>query len=190
MSGIHSEVLTYVENALQTALVDDISWLHPDDAPKTGDTKAGDVRIGPNQGEPDIEEARIVVTVHENDPQGFHSGALTSISSSWADEVYETEIGGAVTMKRRFTVRARCLLEQTAEDANQARTVASTLRSRIEHTLLGLGFTGVQTDNERVSMPVRPDGLTGEMYQGGGPDAYDFHIKVRFEILTTITGVN
>lgn len=187
--GIHAEIIEYVEEALKDALLEDISWANPAVGATTGDTKAGVVQIGPIQGDPDLDEARIVVTIHENDPQAFHSGPLTGMSGGWNDEIYLVEIGGATTMKRRFTVRGRCLLEQTAETTDEARDVASTLRSRIEHTLLGLRFTGVSSSNESVTMPVRSDSISSELYQSGGPDAYDFHIKVRFEVLTTITGV-
>ncbi len=189
MTGIHKEILDYVEDALHQTLIEDVSWLDTSDTPKTGDTKAGWVMVGQSQGDPDIDEARILVTVHENDPGTFHTGSLTSLSNSWYDRVYFTEVGGVVTMRRRFTVKARCLLESTAETVGEARNIAATIRARIERALLGLTFTGVSTDNEYVSMPVLPRGLYGEIYQSGGPEAYDFHIKVRFEVLSTIRSV-
>ena len=114
---------------------------------------------------------------------------MTGMTDDWSDEVDEIEIGGAVTYVRRFTLKARCLLVDSQEDLDAARNIASTVRERCERTLLYLPFTGIVSGNEYVSRGILSDDFTGEMLQAGGPEAYDYHIKVRFSILTTRTGV-
>jgi hypothetical protein len=157
-----------------------------DDVPNDP-AQAGVVKIGPLQGEPDPDVAEISVTLHENDPEGFYETGTSILSGSWEDEVYEVEVGGTITTKRRFTANARCLLEQVALD--EARSIAATLRERMESSLLNLSFQGVASGKEVVSRGVFGDGIKGEMIQAGGPGAYDFYIKLRFEVLTTRTGV-
>jgi len=178
--GIHSEILNRIEQALQEVMIDDI--LEDDQ------TRAGVVIIGPLQGDPDPVEARISVSIHENDPDHFYGlSATTGIDKEWFDLIYDEEIGGVKTYMRRFTVKARCLLESTGEDILDGREVTSTVRSRIEDTLQDMSFAGVSHNGERVTRGV--SNIQGEMVQAGGPPAsYDFHIKVRFDVLTT-TGV-
>lgn len=177
MSGIHNEVLKKLKTELQKALIDDIALDDP--------ARAGVVMIGPLQGNPDPDVARISVTLHENDPEAMLGKEVGGNRSSWDDEVEEIEVGGCITWKRRFTVKARCLLEQSRETLDDARDITSTIRSRIEVALLKLKFAGVASPTEYVSMGVYSENITGEMVQSGGPDAYDFHVKIRFEILTT-----
>jgi len=180
MSGIHDEILTKVRDELQVALIDEIAEDDP--------TIVGVVKLGELQGEPEEDVARISVTLHENDPDAFISGAFTGMSSAWNDEVYDVEVGGVVTWRRRFTVKARCLMERTREDLLTTREIVSTVRSRIEETLLGISFSGVMTTNEYVARGIVSDELLGEMRQSGGPpDSYDYFIKFRFEVLTTKT---
>jgi hypothetical protein len=175
MSGIHHEIIKHVHAALTASLITNVD---EDDA-----AIAGVIQYGPLQGEPmDPDEARISVTIHENDPDKFLNGAITGLDSNWSDEVYDAEVGGATTWRRRFTIKARCLLENTQEVLLD---VASILRDRIEDTLLTLSFSGVQTSNEYVARPVVAEEMKSEMLQGGGPEAYDYNIKVRFEVLTT-----
>ncbi len=181
MSGIHDLVLVYVRDALKKALIDDIS----DDDP----AKAGIVTIGELQGDPTPDDARISVTLHENDPEAAISGVVSGLKGAWYDEVDEIEIGGTSTWVRRLSVKARCLLVNTAENLDDARAIASTVRERIEDTLSTLPFTGVANPSEYVSRGVLSEELTGEMLQAGGPEAYDYHIKIRFSLLTTRNGV-
>ena len=140
--------------------------------------------LGPLQGDPDPDVARISVTIHENDPDKFY-GINQTLSGDWEDEVEETECGGAITWRRRFTVKARCLLVNTQENVTTARSIASTIRKRIETTLLQMSFRDIQDDDEYVSRGVFSENIHSEMIQAGGPEAYDFHIKIRFEVLTT-----
>jgi hypothetical protein len=177
-TGIHDAIIEKVVLALERAMITDID--------AGNDTRAGVVMAGPLQGDPDPDVARISVTVHENDPDEFTNGMPTGTDRSWMDEVEEIEIGGAVTWKRRFTTKARCLLDVTREDLDNARRIASTVRSRIEYTLLGISFSGIMENGEYVSRPVISEEMTNEMLQAGGPpDSYDFLIKVRFSLLTT-----
>jgi hypothetical protein len=179
--GIHEAILDAVQAALQKALIDDI--------PADDTAKAGVIKIGPLQGDPDPDTARISVELYDNDPDQTIRGSGTGAApESWDDTIYEIECGGGVTWKRRFTVKARCLLEQTQEDLEGSRAVASTVRSRIERALLALSLSGVSSGSEYVSRGVFSWSLRSEMVQSGGPpNAYDYLIKVRFEVLTSET---
>jgi hypothetical protein len=182
MGAIHDVIIDAVETALADAFMYDL--------PLDDISRAGVVRKGPLQGDPDPDEARISVTVHENDPDRYYGKQGTSESGTWDDEVKELECGGSITWARRFTVKARCLLVNTQEDLNTARQIASAVRSRIEYVLrhfTGMGL--VADDGEYVSRGAFGSGLKGEMVQAGGPpNAYDYSIKCRFEIQTTTTG--
>lgn len=177
-TGIHNEILEKVLAELTLACITNLS--------AGDDTKAGAVLIGPLQGDPDPDVARIHISIHENDPDEFTNGMPTGTNRIWMDEIEEVEIGGATTWKRRFTAKARCLLDQTREELTDARRIASIVRARIEYTLLGISFSGISENGEYVSRPVISEELVGEMLQAGGPpDSYDFIIKVRFSVLTT-----
>ena len=179
MSGIHEEILTKIVGALQVCLIDGID---PTDA-----ARAGVVMTGPLQGDPDPDIARISITVHENDPDQLLGGA--GLSRPWQDEPISVEIGSGraiTTWSRKFVVKARCLLEGSHEDLEQARAIASTLRSRIEKCLSAIDFAGVETDDEEVTYGIVSFARRGETLQSGGPpDAYDFHIKFKFDLWTT-----
>lgn len=178
--SIHQAILEHLQSALQAALIDDI--------PLSDDARAGVVMIGPLQGTPEPDEARISVTLHENDPDRFYGvkNVVEGPADNWADIVEDVEIGGAITWRRRFSVKARCLLVNTQEELSVARAIASTVRKRIERCLVGLSFTGIESDGEYVARGAISDTLKGEQIQAGGPpDSYDFHIKILFEVLTT-----
>jgi hypothetical protein len=178
--SIVNAILEKTKDGLTAALITNIDGGDP--------TRAGVVMVGPLQGDPDPDQARISITVHENDPDRFHGRAgASAIGEEWEDEVYEVECGGALTWRRRFTIKGRCLFVTTQEDKDTARSISAIVRARIESTLLNMDWTGVASGNEFVSRGTFAETLKGEMVQGGGPpDAYDFHIKVRFELLTTI----
>ena len=179
MSGIHDLITTYVREQLEEMLVTDV--------PFGDDARAGIVKLGPLQGDPDPDEARISIEVYENDPDQEISGsAMGRTNDPWEDTVYDIEIGGAITWRRNFTVKARCLFDRTQESLTDARRIASTVRSRIEKGLLSIRFNGIATDTESVVRGAVSEMIRGSMVQlGGPPDAYDYQIKVRFEILTT-----
>jgi hypothetical protein len=175
---IHDLILDRLQELLQAALIDDI----PVDDP----ARAGIVLQGPLQGNPDPDAAGISVTLHENDPDGIYKPGNTNMTGEWVDEVAEVECGASITWKRRFCVKARCLLTQ-GQDLATARSIASTVRSRIETTLLTASFSSVLDPDtgEFVSKRVLSDAIQGEMTQAGGPEAYDYHIKIRFQVETT-----
>jgi hypothetical protein len=182
MSGIHDVILEYVQIHLETALMTGISLADL--------TRAGVVKLGHLQGEPSPDEARISLTIHENDPDTMVKGGSSSLTSDWDDSIYDVEIGGATTWKRRFCVIGRCLFATTGEDLDQARQYAATVRQRVEETIRKMSFSGVVSGNEYVSMGAYSDDMVGEMLQAGGPpDAFDYRFKVRFSVLTTNTGV-
>lgn len=180
--SIHNLILDEVQDVLIGALIDDI--------PTDDMSRAGVVVQGPLQGNPDPDQARISIMLYENDPDAFYGAAgSTSMSGAWVDEVSELECGGSLTWLRRFTVKARCLFVNTAEDLTNARQYASEVRSRLERALLDMDFSEVYDEHEYVSRGVVSYSLKGEIVQAGGPpDAYDFYIKIRFDLLTT-TGV-
>lgn len=175
MYGIHEAIMERLESILQMNF---ITYIDPSD-----DTLAGVVKQGPLQGDPeDPDEARISVTLHENDPD--------DIRGAWRDVVVMTEIPAAITFARRFTLKVRILLERTAEDLGEARRIASRVKERMEIVLLAEKFTGVSSGNETVSRPIMSRNIDSTMLQGGGPpDAYEFNLKVRFDVWTTRTGV-
>jgi len=179
MNGIHEVVLNFIRDELEKSLITNIDDTDP--------AKAGVVKLGPLQGEPDPDAARISLEVYENDPDQEIKGSGLSISrgSTWEDTIEEIEIGGCVTWRRMFTVKARCLLVNTQEELDEARSIASTVRSRIEKCILGMKFNGLGTEDEYVSRGPISETLRGSMTQLGGPGAYDYQIKIRFEILTT-----
>ena len=140
MSGIHYAIMVQLQAILEKALITDINdiavtrvdptldengdpVLDEDGNPEThvtvvsthvDPTQAGAVQIGPLQGNPDPDVARISVEIYENDPdriEGIPSGSR----STWEDEVEEIECGGAITWLRRFSVKARCLFVNTRE---------------------------------------------------------------------------
>jgi hypothetical protein len=178
--GIHDLILEKVQAELNTALITNVS----------DNTKAGVVKIGALQGDPAPDTARISVTLHENDPEGIVGGGVSGMKDSWNDEIVEMEIGGAVTQKRAFTVMARCLFANTREELDLARQYASSVRQRIEETLTAISFAGLFSGTEYVSRGVSAYDMKSEMLQSGGPpDTYDYHMKIRFSVLTTRTGV-
>lgn len=179
---IHSLILDQVQAELTASLITNI--------PEGDPTKAGVVAQGDLQGNPDPDEARISVTLHENDPDAFiTSGAMSSLKGDWSDEIEEIECGGSEIWNRRFTVKARCLLVRTGEDKDTARQIAAVIRHRIEKTIAGVSFAGVMNDGEYVSRGAISSDIKSEMIQSGGPpDSYDYFIKVRFSVQTT-TGV-
>jgi hypothetical protein len=175
---IHHAILSHVQDELERILITEID----DD----NDTAVGVVKLGPLDGDPEPDDARIGITLHENDPDSFISGALTGMSGKWDDELEYAEIGGSTTWKRKFTVKGEMILEATQEELADARRIASSVRSRIEMALLQMSFSGVSSGNEFCSSGVWASDLHGEMIQGGGPpDSYAYYIKVRFAVMTT-----
>jgi len=176
---IHKSIMDYVKNRLERDLVSS--------AGNSDDAVPGAIKMGPLQGDPDPDAARISVELYENDPDQEIKGSGISVGTdAWQDKIEEIEIGGSITWKRRFTVKVRVLLEGTREDLENARRIASTVRSRVEKSLMCMRFADVGSAGEMVVMGPFSDDLLSEMVQAGGPpDAYDFFIKVKFEVLTT-----
>ena len=175
-------ILEHLRSALQANLIDNV--------PAGDDTRAGFVKIGPYQGDPTPEEGRITVSIHENDPDGIVNSGVTAMQRDWSDDMDMIEIGGAATMARQFTIKARCLLSSTREGEADARRIAFAVRGRIESTLKKLSFSSVRTDDEYVARGALGNELEVEMLQAGGPpDAFDYNIKVHFSVLTTQTGL-
>lgn len=178
--GIIDAILEHLYSQFQQDLVDEFA---------TGDPEqVGVVTIGPLQGDPvDPDEARISVEIHHNDPE--------NINGPWRDEIVLTEIGGSATWARRLTVNIRCLFVDSGESKDEARAIASAIKDRAENIILKELYTGVAAGdgspgNEYVSRGSMARSMQSKMLQGGGPpDAYDFHIKIWFEVWTTVTEV-
>lgn len=175
--SIHNDILTRIQDSLIDALITTI----PADDP----SRVGIVMLGNLQGDPDPDEARISISLYENDPDRFVSGAVTGMTSDWSDEVEFVEIGAATTWKRCFTIKGRCLLERTQEELDDSRMIASTVRTRIEHTLPTIDFSDIGNAEEYVARRIISRNLRSEMLQAGGPQSYDYHFKIRFDLLTT-----
>ena len=193
---IHKAVMDYVKYRLERDLVLRYSVVSEGDGEEPQNTSSagngddavpGAIKLGPLQGDPDPDVARISVEIYENDPdQEIKGSGISTGDRVWKDEIEEIEIGGCITWKRRFTIKVRVLLESTREDLENARRVASTVRSRVEKSVLGMRFAGVERDGEVVVLGPLSEDLISEMLQAGGPpDAYDFFIKLKFEVLTT-----
>jgi hypothetical protein len=178
MSGIHDPILTRLEETLTKMMITDVEDEDP--------ARVGAIKVGPLQGEPDPDEARISIELYYNDPdQAVAGSGLGQSREPWDDQVEEIEIGTTITWRRRFTAKVRCLLESTQEDLPRTRTIVSTVRSRLERALLKTKFVGVNTEDEYVSRGVLSENIRTIVAQSGGPGAYDYHIKLRFEVLTT-----
>ena len=175
---ISDAIVDKVYSELTIALMKDLEESDP--------TRAGLILRGPFQDQADLERARIVVEIYENDPDKFQRGAVTSMWGAWEDEVAELEIGGSVIWNRRYTVKGRALMTRTKENIDEARLIASTLKDRLTRTLINIDFAGIQDDEEFVSRGVLSRSIQAEAIQGGGPQAYDYYIKVRFEVQTTL----
>ncbi len=181
--SIHNQILEHLRDKLTADLITSII---PADK-----SVPGVIKIGALQGDPSPEVARISVTLYTNDPDKIVGGGVTAMGRSWDDEVEEVEIGGAITHKRRFTIKASCLYVETREAEEEMRSISSLVRERLEVSLLKMSFAGVSSGDEYVSRGVTSEELHGEMLQAGGPpDAYQYEIKIRFSVLTTRTGVN
>lgn len=179
--SIHNAVLNHIKSAIETYLLNVLPEGHP--------LKPGVVKLGPLQGSPiDPDEARIVITLHENDPD--EKDTFEWCDKPAPDEYGGIEIGGGVTWLRRFTLKGDFLFELTREDLDASRRIAGAIKNRLEDILLGMSFSGVSVMDEYVSRGIAGFGVQSTMRQGGGPpDAYQFKLKIRFEVLTTRTGV-
>lgn len=178
---IHGAILDKVIADLTKKLITEKA----DDDP----SKAGAILRGDAQGNPDPDAGRIVINVYTNDPDQYYGKDGTgTLASDWADLTQEIEIGGAITMKRRFTLKARCLLVNSQENVDAAQGIGDKIRGEIERALLQTSFLNVWNEDktEYVARGIFADSLRAEMIQAGGPpDSYDIHIKIRFEVLTT-----
>ena len=178
--SIHDAVMNYVKDAITAEFITNLA----EDSP----IRAGVVKLGPLLGDPmDPDSARITITLYENDPD-------EKDTFQWCDEPASQEyggleIGGAITWKRRFTVKVECYFERSRETLDEARKIAGAVKSRLEALLLGLSFD-LSVENEHVSRGAYGSSFYSKVRQSGGPpDAYQFFIKIRFEVLTTRTGV-
>ena len=101
MSGIHNLILNKLQSELTLNLITNI------DAADIA--RAGIVKIGPLQGDPDPDVARISVELYYNDPEQTIKGSgFSKVANEWDDIVDEIEVGGSITWRRRFTLMNMC----------------------------------------------------------------------------------
>lgn len=174
---IHDVIKDRIQSILQAKLIDEID---PAD-----NAIPNLIMQGPLQGQMDPDAARIYVNIFENDPDGVIGDGLNASTKSYFDAIEEVELGGAVTWRRYFTIRARCLLVNSAESLAVAKQIASKVRSRIEKAMLKGSFGDLSSDGEYVSRGPLNGEIDGETFQSGGPDSYDFHITIHIQLLTT-----
>lgn len=180
-NSIHNAIMTFVKDEITSRLVDTL---------ENGDPlKPGVVKLGPLQGDPvDPDDARIAILIFENDPD--EKDTFEWCDKPAPEEYGGIEIGGGMTWLRRFTIKADCLFELSREDLTTARRIAGALKTRLEDILLTTSFSGIQVGGEYVSRGAIGYGIFSTLRQGGGPpDAYQFKLKIRFEVLTSRTGV-
>jgi len=178
--SVMNMVLEYTRDELIRFLYDEVS---ADDKARTNV-----VKIGFLQGDPDPDEARISVSVFPNDPdQEIRGSGIGNNPAPWDDTIYEEEVGGVLTWSRKYTVKARCLFTDGTEADNEAeaRTLAATVKQRIEKAILSIDYGSISSANEYVCRSASSSSIRSTFVQSGGPGAYDFYIKVRFDILTT-----
>jgi hypothetical protein len=136
--------------------------------------RAGAVKIGPLQGEPDVDVARISLELYTNDPDK---------PGEWADEIIEWELPRAAIWARRFTILWRALLVESGEPLSEAVDIASTVKARIEIALNTVDWSPIDVSGETV-MGCPLDEMDSELRQGGGPDEYDWSGKIGFDVWT------
>lgn len=150
-----------------------------DDVPLSDTSRAGVVKIGPLQGEPEPDVARISITVHPNDPDR---------PTKMLDKVIEVNIPCSQIWNRYFTIKYRILLEPTHENLEQALTIASTVKARVEHAISSATYGSIRTSTESVQRGCQDVSSRHSLLQGGGPpDSFDFQGKFMFTIMTETT---
>jgi hypothetical protein len=174
---IHDVIKNRIQSILQTALIDNID--------PTDKAIPGLIIQGPLQGQMDPDTARIYVNIFENDPDGVIGDGLNASTKVYNDTIEEVELGGAITWRRYFTIRARCLLVDSAESLSEASQIASRLRSRMEKALIRGSYGDLSSEGEYVSRGPLNSEIDGETFQSGGPESYDFHITIHIQLLTT-----
>jgi hypothetical protein len=136
--------------------------------------RADVVKVGPLQGEPELEDAPLSVEIYTNDPEK---------PDEWHDEIVEWQMPRTAVWSRKFTVFYRVQLAETGESLAEAEAIASTLRSRIEVALNMMDWGSLPIDGESIEACPLDDMLSMQA-QGGGPNEYDYSGKIRFSILT------
>ncbi len=136
--------------------------------------RADYVKVGPFQGEPELEDAPLSVEIYTNDPEK---------PDEWHDEILEWEMPRTAIWSRKFTVIYQVLLTETSETLAEAEAIASTLRARIERALNTMNWGSINADGESVEACPLEDMLSMQA-QGGGPNEYNYSGKIRFSVIT------
>jgi len=158
------DILNYFVAQLQATCIDPF----PDSDP----SKAGVVKLGPLQGEPEPDVARISIEVHQNDPDDLER---------WLDEVVEVEIPNAAIWSRKFTIKYQLLLDSTSEALIPALTLGSIIKERIERTIFKAKYAGVP---DVVRGAIATKSVSQLIHGGGPPDIYNITGRFQFDVLT------
>lgn len=170
MTTLSDAVMTYVEGVLETVLTTNPGASDP--------AQADEVKIGPLQGDPELDDVPVSVEIYSGDPEKV-------LEDTWEDEIIAWEIGGVAYWARRYTIRYRALLVDSGESLAEALAIISTLQARIEKELRTTDWGTITADDEAVEFINR---ISSKTIQSGGPDEYDWLGKTRFELVTRAYG--
>lgn len=166
--SIIDAIMTHLQSHLEYELIDNIDL---SDA-----SRAGVVKVGPLQGDPDVDVARISAELYYNDPAD---------EDDLHDEIIEWEMPRTAIWARWFTVLWRCLLVDSGEGLMEAKTVATTFEQRLIHALGTVSWTGVEGQNYEQIIGCPLEYIRATKSQGGGPNEYDWQGKIQFSVLTS-----
>lgn len=136
--------------------------------------RVGVVKIGPLQGEPDVDVARISLEIYANDPEK---------TDEREDQIVEWEMPMTAIWERHFTILWRALLAETGEGLLDAMAIASDLKHGIEEGVRTLSWASLSSGNERA-IGCGPETMEHRIQQGGGPNEYDWTGKLTFTVQT------
>ena len=186
--SVHNAILTYLEAQLTDALIT---------VPTAALAKAKPIRRSPASSRWDLFRATQIQIrpvsasrLHENDPDAI-TGASGYLQCRARGKTRSPRSNAVVPKHGTGASRSRPAVcwSTPARTKTPPEQIASTVRHRIEKTIQNLSFAGVEDDGEYVSRGAVSTSTKGEMIQSGGPpDAFDYFIKIRFEVQTT-TGV-
>lgn len=166
MTTLISGMLNLIHDTLEQELITNISVDDP--------ARADIVKIGPLQGEPELEDAPISIEVYHSDPQN---------PEEWVDEIIEYEMPNTAIWKRKFTVLVRALLVESGASLSESLDIISDVMYRAESAIRHIDWGSVSTEIE-YPMGCPADEIQSETEQGGGPGEYDWSGKIRFSVLT------
>jgi len=147
----------------------------------TGNSKAGLVRQGPLQDDPETIENGISILVYVNDPND---------PSGWRhirDRIQEIGTGQNQYWVRRYSVQALCQFTRTGYTDTQAQAIASEVMGRLQKALVGIrdALQGITDDfGETVYAPCNGVAWVRVTKAGGPPNEYVWETFYGLEVKT------